>query len=50
MVSQGNAAASTSTARTATGDVMDGYERAMFWAMAVYIGIDACRNILERFL
>ena len=29
---------------------MDRWERVMFYAMAVYIGIDACRNILERFL
>ncbi len=29
---------------------MDRYERVMFWSMAVYIAIDACRNILERFL
>jgi hypothetical protein len=29
---------------------MNRWERVMFYAMAVYIGIDACRNILERFL
>ena len=29
---------------------MGRWERVMFYAMAVYIGIDACRNILERFL
>lgn len=29
---------------------MDRYERVMFWSMAVYICIDACRNILWRFL
>jgi hypothetical protein len=29
---------------------MDRWERVMFYAMAVYIGIDACRNLLDRFL
>jgi hypothetical protein len=29
---------------------MDGYERVMLYAMAVYIGIDACRNLLDRLL
>lgn len=29
---------------------MDRYERVMFWSMAVYIGIDACRNLLDRLM
>jgi hypothetical protein len=29
---------------------VDRYERVIFWSMAVYIGIDACRNLLDRFL
>jgi hypothetical protein len=37
-------------ARAAGGEVMDRYERVIFWSMAVYIGIDACRNLLDRFL
>jgi hypothetical protein len=29
---------------------MDGYERLMLYAMAVYVAIDACRNLLDRLL
>lgn len=29
---------------------MCGYERVMLYAMAVYIAIDACRNIVDRLL
>jgi hypothetical protein len=45
-----DAAARDAGALLSEGRDVDRYERVIFWSMAVYIGIDACRNILERFL
>ena len=33
--------------QAAGGEVMDGYERAMFWSMGFYIVIDAMRNTAD---